>query len=89
MGSHLLLVPVVGLEPTRYCYQRILSPSRLPIPPHRRALILYHKSERKSIAICNFFHLLDTDCTLWYHKIEKNKYFLKNVVTFYAQTVSM
>ena len=32
----LCLVPVVGLEPTRYCYQRILSPSRLPIPSHRR-----------------------------------------------------
>ena len=31
----LCLVPVVGLEPTRYCYQRILSPSRLPIPSHR------------------------------------------------------
>ena len=24
------VVPVVGLEPTRYRYQRILSPSRLP-----------------------------------------------------------
>ena len=30
------MVPVVGLEPTRYRYQRILSPSRLPIPSHRR-----------------------------------------------------
>lgn len=29
-ASRLSLVPVVGLEPTRYCYQRILSPSRLP-----------------------------------------------------------
>ena len=29
------MVPVVGLEPTRYRYQRILSPSRLPIPSHR------------------------------------------------------
>lgn len=26
----LILVPEVGLEPTRYCYQWILSPSRLP-----------------------------------------------------------
>ena len=24
------VVPRVGLEPTRYCYQRILSPLRLP-----------------------------------------------------------
>ena len=37
-----LLVPVVGLEPTRYRYQRILSPSRLPIPSHRRSVILYY-----------------------------------------------
>ena len=32
----LFLVPVVGLEPTRCRHQRILSPSRLPIPSHRR-----------------------------------------------------
>ncbi len=31
----LFLVPVVGLEPTRCCQQRILSPSRLPVPTHR------------------------------------------------------
>ena len=30
-----LLVPVVGVEPTRYRYHRILSPARLPIPPYR------------------------------------------------------
>ena len=29
------MVPVVGLEPTRCRHQRILSPSRLPIPSHR------------------------------------------------------
>ncbi len=29
------LVPVVGLEPTRHRWQRILSPPRLPIPTHR------------------------------------------------------
>ena len=33
------LVPKVGLEPTRYCYQRILSPSRLPISPLRRVAL--------------------------------------------------
>ena len=27
------LVPVIGLEPIRYCYHWILSPTRLPIPP--------------------------------------------------------
>ena len=30
-----VVVPEVGLEPTRYRYQRILSPSRLPIPSFR------------------------------------------------------
>ena len=29
------LVPVAGLEPARCRHQRILSPSRLPIPSHR------------------------------------------------------
>ena len=29
------MVPVVGVEPTRYRYHRILSPARLPIPSHR------------------------------------------------------
>ena len=29
------VVPVVGLEPTRHRWQRILSPPRLPIPTHR------------------------------------------------------
>ncbi len=35
------LVPVVGLEPTRCRHQRILSPSRLPIPSHRQKHIYY------------------------------------------------
>ena len=35
------LVPMAGVEPARYCYQRILSPSRLPIPSHR--LIKIHR----------------------------------------------
>ena len=30
------LVLVAGLEPARYLYRRILSPLRLPIPPHER-----------------------------------------------------
>ena len=37
----LFLVPMAGVEPARYCYQRILSPSRLPIPSHR--LIKIHR----------------------------------------------
>ena len=48
-GVHGGLVPVVGLEPTRYRYQRILSPSRLPIPSHRpmRYLHIIQDKERK------------------------------------------
>ena len=34
-------VPVVGVEPTRCHHQRILSPSRLPIPTHRLICCLY------------------------------------------------
>ena len=30
------LVPKAGIEPARYCYHRILSPARLPIPPLRQ-----------------------------------------------------
>ncbi len=37
-----IMVPLVGVEPTRYRYHWILSPARLPIPPQRRtALLLY------------------------------------------------
>ena len=36
-----LMVPVVGLEPTRHCWQRILSPSRLPFH-HTGKLLIYY-----------------------------------------------
>ena len=36
------VVPVVGVEPTRCRQQRILSPSRLPIPTHRRVELFYY-----------------------------------------------
>ena len=32
------LVPLVGLEPTRYRYHRILSPARLPVSPQRQII---------------------------------------------------
>ena len=38
---HSDVVPVVGVEPTRYCYHRILSPARLPIPPYRHIMPYY------------------------------------------------
>ena len=31
------LVLVAGLEPARCCHRGILSPLRLPIPPHQQA----------------------------------------------------
>ena len=34
------LVPMVGVEPTRYRYHGILSPARLPIPPQRHILFV-------------------------------------------------
>ena len=39
MPTVFYLVPVVGVEPTRYCYLRILSPTRLPIPPYRHGAL--------------------------------------------------
>ena len=39
------MVPMEGLEPSWYCYQRILSPPRLPIPPHRRVVHHIERSE--------------------------------------------
>ena len=48
-GTHLFLVPVVGVEPTRYRYHWILSPARLPIPSYRRITrVLYHILFKKS-----------------------------------------
>ncbi len=35
-----IVVPVKGLEPPLPCGKRILSPSRLPIPPHRQHSVL-------------------------------------------------
>ncbi len=32
-------VPVEGLEPPLPCENRILNPTRLPIPPHRHYLL--------------------------------------------------
>lgn len=40
------MVPVIGVEPIRYFYHRILSPARLPVSPHRREIyyIIFEKS---------------------------------------------
>src|SRR5688572_2815811 len=38
--SRVTLVPITGVEPARPCGQRILNPSRLPIPPYRQLWVL-------------------------------------------------
>ncbi len=43
-----VMVPMVGLEPTRYRYHRILSPARLPISPHRQMRLLNYISTTAS-----------------------------------------
>lgn len=35
-SKHFLMVEMMGLEPIRPFRQRILSPLRLPIPPHEQ-----------------------------------------------------
>ena len=49
-----IMVPVVGLEPTRCCHQRILSPHRLPFRHTgvRIAFILYYAAFVKSSVFC-------------------------------------
>ena len=32
------MVPLIGVEPIRYHYHRILSPARLPVSPRRRKI---------------------------------------------------
>ena len=48
------MVPVVGLEPTRYLYQRILSPPRLPFQHTGKGDIntLKHKRTYKLGGMC-------------------------------------
>ena len=55
------MVPVVGVEPTRYRYHWILSPARLPIPSHRRYITndIITKSDAK---VNSFFYFLKKVC---------------------------
>ena len=62
------MVPVVGVEPTRYHYHGILSPARLPIPSHRHLsdsfYMIHHKLHfvniflKKIFKICKNFAVL-------------------------------
>ena len=42
----LFLLLVAGLEPARCCHRGILSPLRLPIPPHQLTLIIGYGAYR-------------------------------------------
>ena len=60
------LLLVAGLEPARCCHRGILSPLRLPIPPHKRFILfkvlgkLFQKSicvqvpYRPALALCHW-----------------------------------
>lgn len=39
-GFSLTIVPKVGVEPTRDCSHRILSPACLPVPPLRHSNVI-------------------------------------------------
>ena len=46
-------MPVIGVEPIRYRYRGILSPVRLPIPPHRQ--VDYFEYYKKKKGTCQHF----------------------------------
>ena len=75
---------MVGLEPTRYCYQRILSPSRLPF--HHTGLqitcILYHTRALFAIALRKKVKLFEMPC-LFAFKIKnphRKPYFFAEII---------
>ena len=39
--AEMIMVPLTGLEPVRYRYRGILSPSCLPISPQRQNIIIF------------------------------------------------
>ena len=84
------LVPMVGVEPTRYRYHGILSPARLPIPPHRlfKMLTYYilYVFFCQSIFIIFFAYFLLFYCNIVIismQKILKRKNFQKNIFSKY------
>ncbi len=70
-GCVIFLVPAAGVEPARYCYQRILSPSRLPIPSRRlilcrNSVYKYSINVEKRQAKSTFFKkILKITLTIW------------------------
>lgn len=63
LTANRLMLLVAGLEPARDCSRRILSPLRLPIPPHQQGVQIPNgwRWIRTTEAICSRF----TVCPLW------------------------
>ena len=59
-----ILVPVAGVEPARPCGHGILSPGRLPIPPHRRSFFIITKAPCK-IKLFSQLGKIVTYYTIW------------------------
>ncbi len=76
------MVPVIGVEPIRYHYHGILSPARLPIPPHRQifylrfsfqfAILLYEQNIIE-IALAYFYSNIISQSFLFCNKFTLKK----------------
>ena len=53
-------MPATGIEPVLCCHNRILSPARLPVPPHRHV-----KNGRRRIRTFEGSASRFTVCPLW------------------------
>ena len=51
-SKHFLMVEMMGLEPIRPFRQRILSPLRLPIPPHLHGGSCRSRTGARRVAVC-------------------------------------
>ena len=62
------VVPVAGVEPARPCGHWILSPGRLPIPPHRHmkslVIIAYAAIVCKGKMFCKYYSFFEGDMIL-------------------------
>ena len=68
MASSDVVVPVAGVEPARPCGHGILSPGRLPIPPHRHnkslVIIAYGRCVCKGKLFCKYYSFFEGDMIL-------------------------
>ena len=54
-------MPVAGVEPAPRCRDRILSPARLPVPPHRRRYLgIIAQHFKKINSFLNFLSKIPT-----------------------------